>query len=462
MKVLRYLLRPLIQFLEDDFERKEEIYQYLYFERSGKEKEIEAAIIEGGHNVIIVGEPGSGKTSLIHFVFINLKKKYENIFPIILDYRNIVPRNAKSLLKEFVINARKYFDEIDFPINSITNVTNLDNCEDHSSEIQKHLAKIPLSKLTKKMVILLDDLDYSEQTYIKILEEYFLPYTMNPKTIVVLSVREPLLNSLRQLDILRLYYSQYPREIKIPNDDIEYILHNRLKCLYDTKKDLEQRSIKEKIFAAFKRKSLDEILIKKLLEIEPDIFDIDYKLPFNDTFYSKITHITYYNFRIIEQIIPEFLQYKKSHPEICISENFYNIFIELFKDRPNILQNLTRDKTRSAKKKKNNNNVLQIVLEYFYFEEVANNYFYEEMHSYGISKEECDKSIVTLVSTPYSMLVPDFIYEKKSSMKETVIKKFKINIKGKQYVENILSNENYYLIDNFKKSNRSYYEENRR
>lgn len=468
INALKFLLRPLTSFLESGSERREEVYQYLYFKRSGVEKDVESAILKGNHNITIVGKAGSGKTSMMHYMFIEFKKHHnENTYPIILDYRNIIPKKAETLLIDFVEKARDYFNDIKIPINKIVGETNFDNCNNHSRLIQAHLAEIPNSMLKKRMIIFLDDLDYADKDYMKILQDFFLPYAASDKTILVLSVRPPLLNTIKLYDPLKQFFHIYPREIKIPDDDLEEIFTNRLKTMMDATDKIydEMNFVERNLFKFLRTKNIDDMLIEKIRENDPEFESKNFSLPFKDVFYSQLRNITYSNFRFVEELLPEFISWELEHPENNLSDNFYENFILLTRTKNHILLDLVTEKTRTSGKRTNGNAILQNVLEYFYFEEVAEGFFYEKMSQFGISNTEADFAIDKLINTPYSLIEPEFVnYELESRVRKT-LSRYEINIKGIQYVENILRMDSYYsefpneLGKKYIKSNRSYYDE---
>ncbi len=469
LNILKYLLKPLIEFLEE--ENGEEIYQYLYFERSGVESDFDAALSQGNHNITIVGKPGMGKTSFIHYMFIKLKKRGD-IYPIILDYRKLSPRRPDSLLSIFVNEARNYFHEIGYPANELTVETTIANCLDHSIIIQRHLAAIPKSSLTKKMVLFLDDLDYAEDQFMVLLKDYFLPYAQTDKASLILSVRPPLLNTIKRYDQLRQHYHIYPREIMIPDENLEHILSNRLKTVLEKEEAQEEAGVitnrLHRILKALKP-STDDLIISKIRSVHPEYTSTTLKLPFDSNFYSKLRSITYSNLRLVEELLPEMIEWEYSNP-ISLNSDFYNALIHIAIKKPHILLDLVTVKTRDRKKKLNGNSVLQNVLEYFFFEEAVTDFFYEEMASFGISKELADGAIKELVDTPYSMIVADFVYLKDNSDVKCLVPRYKINKKGIQYIENILQNALYYDLEydydlehqkslKYTRTTRSYYEE---
>jgi energy-coupling factor transporter ATP-binding protein EcfA2 len=464
-KILRFLLKPLVDFLEDD--EGERIYQYLYFNRNSVESEVESAIVHGHHNITVVGKPGMGKTSLVHYMFIQLKK-HTHLYPIILDYRNITPQKPEALLTLFVKEARKYFSEIKQPITQITEETTLKNCEDHSLIVQMHLHRCLKSSLNKKMVIFLDDLDYAENDYMTILNNYFLPYAQTDKVNMILSVRPPLLNNLRKNDRLRQYYQNHPRIIEIPDDDIELILNNRLKTVLELEENEAENKtllqiVKRKFINVLRERTVDEIIIKKLREEDNSFNSETLRLPFESTFYPKMKNITFSNLRMIEELIPDILDWERAHPDNSINNNFYEVFITIGIKKSHIVLDLVSDKTRDRKKKLNGNSILQNVLEYFYFEDTVRDHFYKEMEQFGVTRTEADEAIEQLVRTPHSLIVPEYVYLPDTPV-HSVIKRYKINKKGIQYIQNILRNPLYYSLENdeqvqYKKSSRSYYDE---
>ena len=451
-RLFTFFLQPLIKFRNIEL-KGSELFQYLYFVRNGVEARIESSI-EEGDDITIVGKPGQGKSCLVHYMFIELEKK-GTIFPIILDYRNIYPRSLDGILIKFVEQMRKYFTEIQISINTITEFTTIDNCQNHMIEINNHLDKIPLHSLTKRLVIFLDDLDYAEDIYIDILKTFFLPYATSDKSTLILSVRKPLLNSIRQDELLRHCYHIKPHEIKLPDGNLKLIIYNRLKSIlsYESKSE----NFIDKFLNLFRKNTLDKVLyryaLKKGIEIDDKgNFDIS-ELPFHDNFYAKLSNITYFNLREIEQLFPKLLLYELCIKEPSFNNDFYCAFIKNTYDDDVILIDLVSDKTLGPKRTHTGNSIYQNVLEYFYYWEIKSDILYKTMSTFGINKDLVDKAIASLIKK--SFLIPDFDYKINSDF--NVYERYKISSKGIVYVEKVLINQNYYEYKKIKKSNRSYY-----
>jgi len=308
-EITKFLLRPLIQF-KKNYEQGGEIYKYLYFTRNGSEAKIDTQI-QKNRNIVLVGNPGQGKTSMMHFLFEKYKElEYQDtVYPIILDYREINPKNKKGILKLFVEEIRNYFRYIDRPVN-ITEKTTINNCEEQLSEITRHLHDTPKSALKPKILIFLDDLDYAESEYYDILKGYFLNFASSDKCVIVLSVRKPLYNNLKQDDQLRQHYLIHPREVEIPYSDMHYILKNRLKTFV---KEQKKDTIIDKFLSLFKAKSTDDKIIKLMEDeglIDNENKEIEITLPFTENFYVELTDILYFNLRFIEELFPSILEYE--------------------------------------------------------------------------------------------------------------------------------------------------------
>lgn len=110
--------------------------------------------------------------------------------------------------------------------------------------MQRHLKLIQKEYIenSKRMILLIDDLDYAEKDYIIILENYFLPYAQTDKLNIIIAVRPPLYNNINGIAILKKHYAVDPRTIKLADDDLELIITNRLKSVLKTEEDKIQDS----------------------------------------------------------------------------------------------------------------------------------------------------------------------------------------------------------------------------
>lgn len=449
-----FLLQPLNKFRKIH-ERGDELYQYLFYDRDMEMKRIINAIDEIS-NIIIVGNPGQGKSCLMHYLFIDFSKKNDT-FPIILDWREIMPKSVKGIITKFVEEIRKYFLDINQQCYDLKEGTTIENSEEQMRIVTKHMQEINKNQLTKRLVIFIDDLDYAENDYMTILKKYFLNYASSDKAIVILSCRRPLLNNIRCDDELRQCYHIQPHHIDLNNIDLGFLLHHRVRLLI--KGTSRNKGLKSYI-NSFRQRKLDKLLIKiaKEKKLKLDSTNISNGLPFNDSFYAKLYDITYGNLRDIEELIPKFYEYEIKNPNPSFKDDFFHVFIKnTASNASSILLNFTKEKTRGTNKRKKNNAILQNILEYFYFNEVKDDYFYEAMNNLGITGKEADEAINILIEPPYNVIDPKFVYCLNSH--KTIHKRYLINNKGRIYVKNILRNDYYYQYTQESKSNRSYYNE---
>lgn len=460
LNFVRILLRPLSK-LRSDCKNGDKIFQYLYFTRNGIEDRIESAI-EDNSNITIVGKPGQGKTSLMHYMFIELQKRVD-LYPLIIDYREIGLKNIEGILVDFVTKLRKYFEKIGHPFNQLTEETNDGNCQTHMLKVTNYLEDLSKELLHPKLVIFIDDLDYAQEFYLEVLKKYFLPYAVSDKVVVVLSVRKPLHNAIQSDEQLRHCYYIKPHEIMLPDGNLRLLLHNRLLSVLKYKQTKKESFI-FKFVSFLRQETLDNILYKYAVQNGVEIENKDEifipKLPFNNSFYAKLADTTFFNLRIIEQILPAFIKREMKGKKPSFNKKFYDAFIDELANENLILLNLVKDKTSGTKKKHRGNAILQNVLEYFYFYENQDKHFYETMSRYGIIREDADLAVDVLTKEPYTLIVPEFVYNVDSKM--DIYKHYFINIKGITYVDEILRNNLYYEKQNLTRSKRSYYDDRNR
>lgn len=447
-KLLVFLFQSLLEF-KRNYDYGEEIFKELFFKRN-EASEIDFAF-NTKDNITIVGNPGEGKTCLMHYMFLHTKLK-KDIYPIILDYRNLKPKNIFGIIYEFISCMKNYFIEIKAPINTISEKTTQENYQLHFNLISEHFDNIDFNHIlgTKRLAIFLDDLDYMDSDYINILKEYFVSYSRNDRSTVILSGRKPLINSICIDDELRQAYKIRVKPIYLGNIDLKLILHSRLNSIYSESTEFERfdKTIifktKKKIIKLLRKYAIREGLIEEEadgnLEANDDAFKID--LEFNDLFYNYLYEITGKNLRSIEEILPTIFACQNTyrHSKANFNTDFCDSFIKCV-HMPNYLLDLVSEKSKNKKKKFNGNSIIQIVLEYFYENETKDVGFYSTVNDFGITNEEADRALTLLSGCPFSMLDPEYIYAKGGI---TVHERYKINRKGRMYVTNIINRKSYY------------------
>ena len=216
--IVKYLSQSLLVFKQYTY--GDEIFQELFYDRTDAKNKIFSAL-STGENMTVIGNPGEGKTCLMHYMFIQAGRS-DKIYPIIIDYRSIRPRDIYGVVAEFVTQMTGYFKEIGFPINELEELTTEANYKTHFRMVSEHLKSIKLVDIqnTKKLAIFLDDFDYFEPDYVSVLKEYFVSYSASDKAVVILSGRKPLMNTIAQDDELRQAFQMDPREIHLVRVDL--------------------------------------------------------------------------------------------------------------------------------------------------------------------------------------------------------------------------------------------------
>jgi hypothetical protein len=452
-KIVKFICQPLMAF-KNEFERGEEIFAHLFYDRTNDRSQLRSSL-ELSRSMTIVGNPGEGKTCLMHYMFIQMKND-EKIFPIILDYRYCSPRKKETLIIKFVENIKKYFKDIGCPLHVISEETTTSNYDTHHRLIMDHLRKIKMDQIqrTKKVAIFLDDLDYYEGDYLSLLREYFLPFALNPKTVLVLSGRKPLINSISEDHELRHAFNLNPRKIFLVRVDLKTLFESRLSAILPEK---EEKTL-FKLFNAFKNPSeINRMLRSETLkyitgeavsdnsdgnapeEMRED--DLHIKFGFNDMFWTHLGDVTGRNLRQIEEMLPElcYFHWINSGKDIDFNTNFTSAYILAMYKEPNYLLDLVSIKTTNKKLKLNGNSIYENVLEYFYSNSIVNDAFYLAMAELGIHKAEADEAIKILSHAPYALFDPEYVY-----FDNSVFRQYKLNRKGKFYLDYILTNQLYY------------------
>lgn len=451
--IVKFVCQSLITF-KDNFERGEEIFQHLFYNRTNDRNQLKSSL-ELSKSMTIVGNPGEGKTCLMHYMFIQTRSE-DKFFPIILDYRYCVPRKKETFIIIFVEQMKRYFNAIDHPLHAISEQTTSNNLDTHHRLVMDHLRKIKIEQIqkTKKVIIFLDDLDYYEGDYISLLREYFLPFALNPKTVLILSGRKPLINSISEDNELRHAFNLNPRKIFLVRVDLQTLFESRLSAIFPEKEEKTYF----KLFNAFRiPDEISNILRKAALnylrrEVAiDDVHEDSLKIVFgfNDVFWTHLADVTGRNLRQIESILPDICNFHWTHSqdELNFNTDFASSYIlSMYRDNLYLLD-LVSIKTNSERKKWNGNSVYQIVLEYFYSNSVVDTSFYETIQNFGIGPEQADEAIRVLSHAPYALFDPEYVY-----YDDQVFKQYKLNRKGKFYLDYILVNPLYYekLTDRYR------------
>ena len=444
--LIKFICQPLLRF-KDEYEMGEQLFSHLFYDRTNDRAQM-SSTMELGKSMTIVGNPGEGKTCLMHYMFINTKY-HKNFYPIILDYRYCAPRKKETLIINFVKGMKEYFREIGLPLHQIAQETTTKNYENHYTIIQNNMKNLKSDKIykTKRPIIFLDDLDYYEHDYISLLRQYFLPFALNRKTVLILSGRKPLIHSLSEDNELRHAFNLRPRKLFLVRVDLKTLFEFKLSCLYDEK----ERTL-FRLLNAFKQpKNISKILRREALiylkkegnfDDNPSEDILNLVFGFNDLFWTHLGDVTGRNLRQIEESLPDmfYFQLENENNEINFNSDFASSYILTNYKEPNYLLDLVSLKTNNKIKKLRGNSILQIVLEYFNSQSMVDDQFFDTMSTFGIENKQANEALKKISDAPYSLIDPDFIYND-----DTIFKDYKINRKGKFYLDYILNNELYYV-----------------
>ena len=76
--LLMCLMKPL-EYFRKEHDQGEALFQYLFYDREKGRKSIQD-YIHSMKNITIIGNPGQGKSSLLHYMFIELNKSKKIYF----------------------------------------------------------------------------------------------------------------------------------------------------------------------------------------------------------------------------------------------------------------------------------------------------------------------------------------------------------------------------------------------
>jgi len=429
-----YAFMDLIQLAKHD----NQVLKELYYNRSDECNRFCAIlenIISSGDNVLIVGDAGIGKSNFIYKIALDdsLTIKY-NIYPIIIDYREITPRSVDSCLIKFIDSIEEYCNNIKETINNLKANTK-DNIIQNFHIISKHITLIASKPSRKHLVVFLDDLDYAENDWYQLLE-YFLPLANSPFISMVLTVRPNLLAAINGFDDrFSYYFARNVKKIELHPLQVKYILATRLAPVL-----IENENVPfyQYIKTFFKRDNSVSKVIKKLgVKKLDDLTRFEY--PFTEKHNNFMRLITNGNIRGIFEIAFESL--------LFISKNKLESIYEEGAERKVIGREGTllmlydnaesRYKIIDINKHKNKkgNSLLYNVLEAVKIIPMINDRFYETVKKLNHSKETIDWALEFLSDKSNRMIVPIKCYTPEIKQKLQLYDEYELTEKGQFYLD---------------------------
>jgi hypothetical protein len=411
-------LDKFIQFAFDDLVEvaadNHRLFEELYYNRKSQCDEF-YALMENCHknapNVLIIGGAGVGKTSFMYKLKIACDPA--RIHPIMIDYRKVVPKTTDGLMASLIKQLEVYFDAIERPIHTLNKSSSIDQ---QVQQAYDHLDSIPKTEVKKHLVLFLDDFDYAEDDWYDLLK-YFLPFSNNEKTSLVLSVRPPLLNAIDEYDErFRNSYIKKARQMELAPISVENVISTRLAPV------LLEKEATNKLYgiisALFKRESAFCALARRYGTVVDNLPRFEYPLSKkHNTFMQRITSG---DLRETFDIAYESLKYiiKNEHQlETKIEDGLQKKII----GREGVMK-LLYDNTDSAyriinlhnfRAPQTRNSLFYNVLQGIAMHGVADDTFYARLAEMGHKKNRVNQALAELSSRRHRFFVPSRITPKK-------------------------------------------------
>lgn len=432
-------LDQFIRFAFDDLieiaSTNKELFEALYYNRKNQCDEFYAQM-EDNHkaaqNALIIGGAGVGKTSFMHKLKINCNNK--KVYTILIDYRKIVPKTTEGLVTSFLSEIEKYFEIIKKPIHTLKNNNTVDQ---NFQAAFRHLDELTKEEQKKHLVLFLDDFDYAEDEWFELLK-YFLPFSNNNKTSLVLSVRPPLLSAIDDYDDrFRSSYIKKARHIVLSPISVENVISTRLApILIENENTNKLYGLTRKLF---NRESSLCILAKKYGAIVDDLPRFEYPLTKkHNTFMQRITSG---DLRETFDIAYESLKFIIEHDDY-LDEKLEDGIKKRIIGREGVMKTLYDDKESSYKminlhtfRSKSGNSLFYNVLEAIQYHGIADDRFYSALSSMGHKKNKIDEALNELSSRKHRFFYPSKFIPIKKKRHITYSRKYIPNSKLAMYLE---------------------------
>lgn len=408
------------------------LFDELYYNRKNQCDEF-YALMEDKHkkaqNVLVIGNGGVGKTSFMHKLLINCNKN--KFFPIFMDYRKIVPKTTIGLISEFLKEVENYFDDINNPIHTLKSNNTLDQ---NFQEVFNHLESIQSDKLSKQLIIFLDDFDYAEDDWFDMLR-YFLPFSNNDKTSLVLSVRPSLLSAIDEYDDrFRNSYIRKARQIELAPISVENVISTRLAPIL---KEKEKYGVLTRLF---KRESGLCKLAKSYGKIVDDLPRFEYPLTIKHNDFMQ--RITSGDLRETFAIAYESLKFVFEH-EDYLEDKTEDDIVKKIIGRENVMKILYDNKSshyniidlHHFRSKITKSSLFYNVLQAIKIYRIVDDKFYDSLCNLGHDKKKVDEAVAELSSKSHRFFVPTKFVLKSSKKRIEYAREYKPLPKLDKYLE---------------------------
>lgn len=426
-------------------ELEPDVFKELFYGRTNALPEFTEAlqnVINTGANFIVLGDAGVGKSTFLYKIFLNEENELEKyIYPIFLDFRK-GSISIEAALVNFIDKVDDYFTEINIPINTLEKPKEKETIAYNLIKISEHLSKIPPDSIKKKLLLLVDDLDYADDFWMEFLLSLH-NLVLSPKLSFVLSLRPLLLFQIRSTnDVLYRDIIRSSVEINLSELSVSKILNKRLAPII---KENEANPFHLYIKRLFRRDSALCRILRKQYKITTMEDLARFQFPFTSKLMIFMSQITNGNVREVFDIAEATLRYifKNATKLDTRIENGdvkyilpHSIIIELFHSNAEKYKSnyLLFDLNEDISDK--NNSLHFNVLEAVKYSGIINNRVLVALEQMGHNKEKVNSSLSILEDRTHRLITP-IISNKllKGNRKVVTETEYKITRKGEKYLE---------------------------
>lgn len=435
LELSTHLFKDLVQLAQVD----PGVFDELFYNRTDECARFEGFlenIYRTADNILITGEAGIGKTNFIHRVVrkTDLLKK-SSLHPILIDYRDAVPHNARTCLCTLVEQLQIYFSEVNRPIHTLkANTPEL--VDENLRAISRHLST--LSKDAPKMhpVVFIDDLDYADEEWHELLS-YVYPIAGSSIASVVLTVRPHLLAAIDSWDNrFSFCFTRATKHIELNPLQVEHIISSRLVPIL-----AEQAT--NPLWSYLKARLSNSGSLAKLLgrisQQQPEALG-KFEYPFTAQHNDFIRQITNGNIREIFDIAYESLVYIAQHPDLELRQETYGVRKNI--GREGIMQALFDKKDAKyhilnlhQHRSPDGNSLLYNTLEAVRLHRGLSEDFYTDLRGLGHKRNLIDWAVDFLADKSNRLIQPTKYYPERVRRKLSLFDEYKITDKGEYFIQ---------------------------
>ena len=435
-----------------------EVFDKLYYNRADECARFESILhtsAKFGNNILVIGDAGVGKTNFIYKIIKDDGVHNDNnTYPIILDYLRQTPANFQTCMISFIENMLKYFNDIGKPVND-PHKNSKENIDCNLGNLCDHLNELPSHNRNKHLVIFVDDLDYADDDWFKILN-HLKEFADSIRATVVLTARPPLVNDIFHLDDrFAQIYARNGQRIDLRPLHAGSILPSRIAPVLI---ENEQNPFHRYIKPLFNREKNTIYKICRALEIN-SVEEIErFYYPFTKGFDDFLNRLTNGNNREIFAIATEFILHLvknredfKEIPEMGVNRMYIShetIFKVLYEQEDSSYKFVSLNKYM-----KRGNFLLVNVLEAVARHGIINDEVLTTLSKLGHKPDEVDFALKYLSDKSKRFIYPRRIMPEKQLFRLQKWPEYEITKKGELYREII--NWSIYK-KNFGQSGKSY------